>query len=525
MSWKIWYLLLSVSCCVTGCAVLNADGASSPSVIYRHRFVGTESVADLPVKPKAFAILSTTNAIAFRHLAEARFSAWIAKSSGKAAASNPHLAKALDLLLLSDSAVEISQSGSTWTGLFAAHLAAGEGETFIREIQTAAGDLGLSDKNTTAHLTAKRDGEWVVALAGTGKAPAVRDLESRIKALIVPSSAPKGSPDSNAVLLKLEADLPALSKLGGWAPSPVKLGRLNLTLTAQKEFLKTEGSVTFPGRLSWSNTPWNVPTNLVHDPLVAFTAIRDLGPLAADTGMLSDFLGDGLKQSQAFHWTLSEVPFQTYFAIASAQPSRELGRLSETLPMRWNPVLAADNSGVVGVSSNKASLEIEGLSLVVPKIAVTNDASGDWLAGGLVPMIPTRKPIPAPEGLLSQFTRRKDVVVYDWEITQERVGYWRVLSQLVPVLGQKTSLLDPAVAQRRFIVTERFLQEIADQLGNTITEMTVSGPNELAISRKSHLGMTGFEIVYFARWLADSPASLASSRRARTPSSPTIGHP
>jgi hypothetical protein len=525
MSWKTWYLLLSVSCCITGCAVLNADGASSPSVIYRHRFVGTESIADLPVKPKACTILSSTNAIAFRHLAEARFSAWITKSSGKTTASNPHLAKALDLLILSDSAVEIRQSGSTWTGLFAAHLAAGEGETFIQEIQAAAGELGLTGQNVTAHLSARRNGDWVVAVAGTGKEPTANELGSRIKALIVPAGSAESSAMSKGSLLTLEANLPALSKLGGWAPSPIKLGRLNLTLTAQGEFLKTEGTITFPSKLTWNNAPWNVPTNMVHDPLVAFTAIRAMGPLAADTGFLADFLGEGLKQSQTFHWTLSEVPFQTYFAIASARPAQELGRLAATLPERWNSGLAADNSGTIGWSSNKASLEIEGLSLVVPKIGVTNDPSGYWLSGGLVPMIPTRKPIPAPEGLLSQFTRRNNVVAYDWEITQERVGYWRVLSQVVPAIGQESSLLDPAVARSPFLVTERFLQESGNQLGNTITELTVSGPNELAISRKSHLGLTGFEIVYFARWLADSPASLASSRRVRTPPSPTTGHP
>jgi hypothetical protein len=62
-------------------------------------------------------------------------------------------------------------------------------------------------------------------------------------------------------------------------------------------------------------------------------------------------------------------------------------------------------------------------------------------------------------------------------------------------------------------VTEGFLQGMSEQLGNTITEVTAAGPKELAISRKSQMGLTGFELVHLARWMADSSASLVTARQ------------
>jgi hypothetical protein len=525
MSWKTWSLLLSACAVVTGCAVLKADAASESAVIYRHRFVGVETVADLPSKPKAHAILSTTNAVAFRQLAEERFARWLVRTAGKPGADPSHLATAMDLLLLSDSAVEIRGSGDAWTGVFAAHLAANEGDDFIREVNAAAADLGLAGAGSSAHLTARREGDWVVAVAGTGPALSESELKARFNALVATSPDPKGQAGTNAPLLSLEADLPALSKLAGWGASPVKLGRLELAIAAQGEFLKTQGTIAFPETLSWNTSPWTVPTNLVHDPLVTFTAIRALGPFTTGTGFLADFLGKNLTGSQTFLWTQSEVPFQTYVAFASPKPDQELNRLAEELPARWNPKLATSGSGSMDWNTNGTVLQVTGLSLVVPQLFATNGPTGSWLAGGLAPPSPATSPEPIPQALLSQFIKRTNIVVYDWEITQERVGYWRVLSQIVPVIGQRSGLTNEIAVRKPFIATERFLQELSENLGNTITEVTSSAPPELAFSRKSHLGLSGFEIVYLARWMTDAPSSPMPNRGPVPATVPGPGQP
>jgi len=41
-------------------------------------------------------------------------------------------------------------------------------------------------------------------------------------------------------------------------------------------------------------------------------------------------------------------------------------------------------------------------------------------------------------------------------------------------------------------------------LGNTVTEVTLNGPTELSLVRKSDVGFTGYEIALLGRWI-DSP--------------------
>jgi hypothetical protein len=53
------------------------------------------------------------------------------------------------------------------------------------------------------------------------------------------------------------------------------------------------------------------------------------------------------------------------------------------------------------------------------------------------------------------------------------------------------------------LLAERWIAGIAPMLGNTATEITVSGPNELTFVRRSHIGFTGFELIMLSRWLAD----------------------
>lgn len=508
MSWKPWFALLSLSCALAGCAVLDAGAAAEPAVIYRHRFVGAETVRQLPEPPKALALLSGTNATAFRQVAEERLSRWLAGAAGRDGADIRPLAKAMDRWLTADSAAEIRQAGADWSALFAAKLTDSDAKAFQQEIQSSAAELGLA-AGTAMRLTARQEGPWTLAVASKGPAPTPAEIATRLAALTRPLAG------TNTTLVELEADLPKLAALFGWTKLPVKLGRLELAISGQGENLRTAGHVTYPAALDWSRAPWNVPTNLVHDPLTTFTAVRALGPLLDEKGLAAELFGKELGGSQAFWWTVIQgPPFQTYYAIAAGQPDAELNRLGTALPDKLNPLLEAAESGRIHWNTNKTAIGLTGLSLVSPFLLATNDTTGSWLAGGLFPIVPNT--MPAPAELLAQFAGRNDLVLYDWEITQERVGYWRVLTQVANVLGRRASAADLAVARRQFATTERFLQAVSDQLGNTITEVAIDGPARLSFTRKSHLGFTGFELVHLSRWLSGS----ASTLRANAPGGP-----
>jgi hypothetical protein len=88
-------------------------------------------------------------------------------------------------------------------------------------------------------------------------------------------------------------------------------------------------------------------------------------------------------------------------------------------------------------------------------------------------------------------------VYYDWEITEQRLTQWQVLSQLYQMAFDKP-LLDTNA------VSIRWLNSIKSGLGNTVTEITVTGPRQLTLVRKAPTGLTGFELVMLANWL-ESP--------------------
>ena len=74
---------------------------------------------------------------------------------------------------------------------------------------------------------------------------------------------------------------------------------------------------------------------------------------------------------------------------------------------------------------------------------------------------------------------------------------WRVLSQLAAVVSGQAQLQTNSAALP-------WLMAIESRLGNTITEVSASSPKEWTVIRKSHIGLTGFELVALARWL-ESP--------------------
>jgi hypothetical protein len=49
--------------------------------------------------------------------------------------------------------------------------------------------------------------------------------------------------------------------------------------------------------------------------------------------------------------------------------------------------------------------------------------------------------------------------------------------------------------------TVKCLLEAGKKLGNSVTELTVTNPNELVLNRKSSIGLTGLELLTLAHWL------------------------
>src|SRR5207247_112368 len=131
----------------------------------------------------------------------------------------------------------------------------------------------------------------------------------------------------------------------------------------------------------------------------------------------------------------------------------------------------------------------------VPVIRAEADGPDQYLFGAVFPRQALHSPV--PEELLAQVRGRTNLIYYDWELTAERVIHGKQFYQLANIIDSRHPVATNAVSAR-------WLDAVGPKLGNSITEITQTSPQELSLVRKSHLGFTGFELATFSAWL-DSP--------------------
>jgi hypothetical protein len=194
-----------------------------------------------------------------------------------------------------------------------------------------------------------------------------------------------------------------------------------------------------------------------------------------------------------------------------ADAGKALEKLGDTAGLLLNTNLLAGVRAPVQRSADRRQLNWSGMPFLTPWLAATNGPEGSFLHGGLFPKRPTDEP--APTELFAQLARPQ-LVYYDWEITQERLMQWRGLVQLWHILNLRAT---PGGSP----VLKDWLDAIAPKLGNTVTELNVAGPRELSFVRKSHVGLTGFELAVLAQKLDE----FLSAGRPKTAAPPALPVP
>ncbi len=336
-------------------------------------------------------------------------------------------------------------------------------------------------------VQSQRAGQWV--LLGFGSKPLT---------LLTPlaQKAAKGESLAAAAkdsVLEVNADLPALRP---WFPVLAKfpLPPARLNVLGRGETLRTELRLTYSDKLPLKLDAWQIPRNFINDPLISFTAIRGFAPL------WSQFTGfDPLRldppPNQLFLWGMDYKQTQLFFAYPSPNPTNAVKDLAVRLPI-WTTNFLERSSGSFMFVSNRSEVFWQGLPFIIPNVRPMVDGRQSYVSGGLIPL-PGRTNPPPPD-LYAQFVSRDNVVYYDWELTGTRLSHARQMYQLQSILNRRQ------IAGTNAPV-ERWLLDLVPQLGNSITEVTQAAPNELLLVRKSHLGLTGFELATLGRWI-ESPS-------------------
>ncbi|MHB8523973.1 MAG: hypothetical protein ACYDH9_24890 [Limisphaerales bacterium] len=372
-----------------------------------------------------------------------------------------------------------------------------------------------------------RAGDWTVIGGGSGRLLGQNELLQRLKKNQPPWT------ESDHAWLEAQADLAGLENC--WpGPAPVRWPNARLIIVGKADDLRTKLSLVFPERMNWPAEPWHVPTNTIRDPLISFTAVQGVAPWLSQLALVKQ-LEAAPVPDQLFVWAQhSQIPVQTSAAMPLNDASNLLEQLATRLPALLSTNLQEHHLGQIRWVTNRSEFVWIGLPFLFPSLRSTNEPGGQFLLARLFPPLPGTNP-PPPE-LIGQVAGRTNLLYYDWEITQERLGQWRAMSQLYSIISTawhpaptnapkaRANLPAPKPLVDTNAPTQQWLTAVAPFLGNAVTEVTMASPQELTLVRKSPLSLTGFELVLLTRWL-DEPAFPGIAGAPAVPTGPNADAP
>lgn len=378
-------------------------------------------------------------------------------------------------------------------GLWQTNLAAAlESLTGLRASPPLAGRAGwsLQKHDPPNQIELARVGEWTLVAAGHNTNALLRDMMVRIKR----HGAPFG-PRTTNYWLEASLDLRRVNEALalGWQ-LPKAWPKISLAAIGDGENVRTRGELTFAEPLALELEPWNIPTNLVRDPLVSFTAVRGIRPWLASQKTWND-LQLGRPPNQLFGWAQQGVPMQTFFAAPFPDSTNRLHTATPTILTQGNAWLATNGMGKLERLRQGAGVAWSGGPFVSLRLESAKTPGGEYLLGGFLNNVSTNLPLPAE--LLKGIYGQTNLAYYDWEITQSRLEAWLYLGQVFRLVFQKAQLPKDSAGMA-------WLRATARTLGNSVTVANKTGSDQVSFSRRSSAGLTAVEIHMLVDWL-ESP--------------------
>jgi len=513
---------------------------SRDRVLVRHHFAGMAHVARLPDMDVVKEILALPESHRLRGEVERKLAVhlpvWFGGAAGEATAHGPVLVPWIQAVLNQESYFEATGSeagvgswavavrmedvpaadaGKTLRSVLAPMLASPAGGTAGVDWELA----GASAKRTPAARFARLKG-WT--LVGSGK-EAFDGIRERITATGEPTP-----PSSNEVS-RLEVDLARLAPLLGWRAEPVlpvnQWPAIRMVVEPRKGRLRTTAEMVFAQPLGLKLEPWTLPKGVLREPLVGFTAMQGADRWLSRLGWFTAY---GITEwpKQLFLWSVAGDAWNQYVAGPIASPTQLLAKVSGPLPealanhMNWHGKVAA-----VQLTNQALRVELRGMPYLLPFLQSIRSGETEMLYGGLFPQ--TVRGGPAPEALLQQVVGRTNLVLYDWETTG-RSALWtnapgkpgpRILTNStgrltqIKQLGQfwrvtmstNNTKVPVSPSGEIWVPGWDWINAAHARLGDTITEVTQTGPSQLSVVRASQVGLNALELAYLLRWI-ENPA-------------------
>ena len=296
-----------------------------------------------------------------------------------------------------------------------------------------------------------------------------------------------------------------------WLTVAVDLGNLDrafsLGLNLPKDFprieaewdgdgkdLWTYGTLTFPHPLAMDLDAWNIPTNLMDQPLTSFVAVRGIQPWLAGLKTWND-LQTGPPPNQFYSWSVQGNLPLTYFTAPLNDAGNTVSRLTDLVLQKSASWFASNDLARFERSHSFNGVEWKGVPYLCPFLKSVTNNSEPSLFGGFVSVAPTQPP---PADLFRDLLVETNLIVHDWEQTGTRIEDWIYAGQFARLVVLQKSQLPPQS------VSLLWLRAIQPKVGTTVTQVFKKGPSQLWFHRKSTIGFTGIELQLLADWL-ESP--------------------
>jgi hypothetical protein len=480
----------------------RAQGADqNGEVIFRHHFRGQEALAREQGATRWREIWRLPETEALRaevvnKLAVLPLKLWPERYAASGAEVATWVAPLLEDLMRTESASEITGPTNRAEGVMAVRLndeRAALWNTNLwrliergsngapRSVQVAGysgWEAGLGEQGLVQVLRGK---EWLVMAIGQ------RPLEAMSRTLRLIDR--QGRPTTSEAWIGIEADLAALSH---WLPvfRSAQWPRVALEARGDKEMLRSSGRITFREPIPLAFEPWLIPTNSIVDPITSFTVGQGIAPL------LQHWLGEkalGFEKipNQFCAWGLPTQQRQAVVALPTTEATNTIHRLATTLPKYLTRVLGKQPENFIYASNGPALVWRFMAPPALPSLVPWEEGSQQYVVASILPVGQATNPPPAE--LFAQLGNRRDLVYYDWEITQDRIIYASQFYQLLD-LAQDREPYSPAAPPQKWLAAAHAM------LGNSVTELRQVSPKELALDRKSHAGFTGIELVTLVQW-------------------------
>ncbi len=270
-----------------------------------------------------------------------------------------------------------------------------------------------------------------------------------------------------------------------------KITEANFTLSGTGPGVRIAGDVEFNSAIPVRFESWNVPTNLISDPLISFTAVRGIAGWVESLDVWQQ-LEAGSPPNQVFLWAQAGMPFLSYLAAPATNGGLILKSLSDRVLPRLNGYMTNHGIGLFTYASNR--IEWAEAPLINPFLMAVEEHPA-LLLGGLTPSVNTMKGVPDP--LLTQLETPTNTLYYDWELTGARLEQWMNFSQLARLATGKAQL---PLNSTSFA----WLKALEGRLENSGTRIQTTHSNRVSFVRNSTVGLTAPELILLGDWL-ESP--------------------